>query len=68
MVFSFQDENFRHQQHELIEYWNYLGAKGQEIEHLYIKYAINRKIADIYVKDVESFANPNPVENVSRQM
>ena len=68
IVFSFQYKKFRHQQHELLEYWNYLGAKGQEIENLYIKYAINRKIADIYIKDVESFANPNPVEKVSTPM
>ena len=54
----------RHCQHELLEYWNYLGAKGQEIERLYIKYGINRKIADVYVKDLECYERPNPTEKV----
>ena len=58
----------RNEPHELLEYWNYLGAKGQEIEDLYMKYAINRKMADIYVKDLESYRRPNPVEEVRSLM
>ena len=56
----------RHYQHELLEYWNYLGAKGKEIESLYMKYAINRKVADEYVKDLDCYKHPNPIEKVTK--